>query len=117
LFITAKDVKDTTPDLVWGFYFSKVSFFILGGYCYFSYVINNKLMEKLKIGDKVLWRGGFGIDPAQEAIIDGIEITKGGKYGKPVDEGDWDQVYGRNLVVTLENGKWAYASQISKLWS
>ena len=74
-------------------------------------------MAKLKIGDKVLWRGGFGMDPAQEAIIDGIEITKGGKYGKPVDEVDWDQVYGRNLVVTLENGKWAYASQISRLES
>lgn len=102
---------------VWGFYFYPVSFFILGGYCYFSYVINNKLMAKLKIGDKVLWRGGFGMDPAQEAIIDGIEITGGAKYGKPVQEVDWDEVYERNVVVNLTNCKWAYASQISKLES
>lgn len=69
-------------------------------------------MTKLKIGDKVLWRGGFGMDPAQEAIVEGIEITNGGKYGKPVDEVDWDKVYERNVVLTLENGSWAYASQI-----
>ena len=46
-------------------------------------------MATLKIGDKVMWRGGFGYDEPKEAIVEGIEITNGGKYGKPVDEVDW----------------------------
>jgi hypothetical protein len=70
-------------------------------------------MSKLKIGDKVLWRGGFGMDAPVEAIVEGIEITNGGKYGNPVDEVDWSKVTGRNVTVDLSNGKWAYASQIS----
>jgi hypothetical protein len=69
-------------------------------------------MATLKIGDKVMWRGGFGHDEPKPAIVEGIEITKGGKYGKPVESVNWDQVYERNVVFTLENGSWAYASQI-----
>ena len=69
-------------------------------------------MATLKIGDKVMWRGGFGYDEPKEAIVQGIEITNGGKYGKSVDEVDWDKVYERNVVLILENGSWAYASQI-----
>lgn len=69
-------------------------------------------MSKLKIGDKVIWRGGFGMDSPQEAIVEGIEITNGGKYGKPVDEVDWIRVKDRNVTIDLNNGHWAYASQI-----
>lgn len=72
-------------------------------------------MATLKIGDKVSWRGGFGHDAPKEAIIEGIEITNGGKYGDSVDEVDWEKVYERNVVVNLENGHWAYASQIRPL--
>ncbi len=71
-------------------------------------------MSKLKIGDKVTWRGGFGVDVPKHATVEGIEITRGGKYGDPVNEVKWNQVYDRNVVVTLDNGHWAYASQISK---
>ena len=68
----------------------------------------------LKIGDTVNWRGCFGSDPKKPAVIEHIEITGGGKYGTPVKQVSWEEVYDRNLVVTLENGHWAYAEQISK---
>jgi len=70
---------------------------------------------KLKIGDKVWWRGGFGSEPKKLATIEEIEITGGYKYGKQVDEVDWDQVYDRNVVVSFsDNNHWAYAEQISR---
>ena len=70
---------------------------------------------KLKIGDKVWWRGGFGSEPKKLATIEEIEITGGYKYGEQVDEVDWDQVYDRNVVVSFSDyNYWAYASQISR---
>ena len=69
-------------------------------------------MSKLKVGDTVLWRGGFGSDAPKKAVVEGIEITNGGKYGDPVDEVDWTKVRDRNVTVDLDNGHWAYASQI-----
>ena len=72
-------------------------------------------MSKLKIGDKVNWRGDFGMAEPREAIVEGIDLTKGGKYGDPVNEIEWSQVYDRNVVVTLDNGHWAYADQISEV--
>lgn len=72
-------------------------------------------MSKLKIGDRVMWRGGFGMDAPKPATVEEIEITRGGKYGDPVNEVEWNQVFDRNITVTLDNGHWAYASQISKI--
>lgn len=68
--------------------------------------------NKLKIGDKVKWRGAWGSEPEAIATVEGIEITKGGKYGKSVEEVPWSEVFGRNVTVDLDNGHWAYASQI-----
>ncbi len=73
-------------------------------------------MSTLKIGDKVTWRGSFGSASPKTATVEHIEITNGGKYGDPVDEVNWSKVYDRNLVVTLDNGHWAYASQISRIY-
>jgi len=70
---------------------------------------------KLKIGDKVWWRGGFGSEPKKLATVEMIEITKGYKYGDQVEEVDWDEVYDRNVVVCFsDNNYWAYAEQISR---
>lgn len=69
---------------------------------------------KLKIGDKVWWRGDFGSAPIKEAVVEGIEITNGGKYGDSVDEVPWSEVYDRNVTVDLDNDHWAYAEQISR---
>lgn len=69
-------------------------------------------MDKLSIGDKVIWRGGFGHDEPKEAVVKSIDVTDGGKYGMPVSNVDWSEVNGRNVVVELDNGSWAYGSQI-----
>ena len=75
-------------------------------------------MSKLKVGDKVWWRGGFGSDPRKVATVAGIEITRGGKYGDSVDEVDWSEVYGRNVTVDIDTdedeGYWAYGEQIKR---
>ena len=70
--------------------------------------------DTLKIGDTVLWRGGFGSEPEKLAVVEGIEITNGGKYGDSVDEVPWSEVYDRNVTVDLDNNHWAYAEQIRK---
>lgn len=67
---------------------------------------------KLKIGDTVWHRGSWGRDTPTKAVVEDIEVTKGGKEGDQVDEIDWKEVYDRNVVVTLDNGHWAYANQI-----
>jgi hypothetical protein len=68
----------------------------------------------LKIGDEVIWKGGFGMDKPKVAKVEGIELTRGGKYGDPVDEIEWSEVYDRNVCVDLDNGHWAYGSQIKQ---
>ena len=73
-------------------------------------------MSKLKVGDKVWWWGGFGSDPVKVATVEDIEVTGGHKYGVEVDEVDWSEVYGRNVVVSFsDNNHWAYGGQI-KQW-
>lgn len=75
-----------------------------------------KKAERLKVGDNVLWRGSFGSDPAKEAKVEGIEICKSGsKYGKVANSVSWDTVNSRNVVVSLDNGHWAYGNQITQI--
>jgi hypothetical protein len=69
----------------------------------------------LKVGDKVIWRGAWGNESPKEAVVDGIEHTRGGKYGDSVREISWNEVRDREVVISLENGRWAYGSQISKI--
>jgi hypothetical protein len=75
-------------------------------------------MSKLKVGDRVWWKGGFGRDPRKVATVAGIEITRGGKYGDPVDEVDWAEVYDRNVAVDIDTDEdetyWAYGEQIKR---
>lgn len=72
------------------------------------------MRNTLRTGDSVWVRGGFGKEPRQLAVVEQIEITNGDKYGTEVDEVKWALVYDRNVVVSLDNGHWAYASQIKK---
>ena len=71
--------------------------------------------ETLKIGDTVIWRDGWGQDPPQEAVVVCIEITERPreKDGHEVEEVHWTTVRENRVVVSLENGKWAYGEQIS----
>jgi hypothetical protein len=69
----------------------------------------------LRIGDTVLWRGGFGRDPAREAVVEGIELVAvGEKYGTPTESAPWSRLTGRHAVIDFGNN-WAYAEQIVPL--
>jgi hypothetical protein len=73
--------------------------------------------NKLKVGDKVIWRGGWGNDAPKEAIIEDIELcAKGSKYGKPVKSVTWETIEkgNRSITVSLDNGHWAYGYQLTK---
>lgn len=73
-------------------------------------------MNTLNIGDKVMWRGGFGREAPKEATIEGIDIVAvGEKYGEAVDSIDWSLVRQNRAVVTLDNGHWAYGDQIEQI--
>jgi hypothetical protein len=73
------------------------------------------MSKTLKIGDKVMWRGGFGGDSPKEAIVKSIELCKyaGEKYGNPVSQVFWK--YKDRIVVDLDNGHWAKGHQISPI--
>jgi hypothetical protein len=73
-------------------------------------------MAKLSVGDKVMWRGGFGNDAPKEATITGIQVCKvGEKYGRSVSSVDWSQK--DKIVVDLDNGHWARGQQLSPIKS
>ncbi len=66
-------------------------------------------MEKLKVGDEVIWRGSWGKDLPKVVKVTCIEIND-----INVSSIDWDKVESRSVVVDLDNGHWAYGFQIAK---
>ncbi len=70
--------------------------------------------DVLKVGDTVLWRGGFGNDAAKEAIVIRIEVDCVDKDGEEVDSVKWSEVPDRDILVDLKNGHWARGHQITK---
>jgi len=66
-------------------------------------------MEKLKVGDEVIWRGSWGKDLPKEVKVNCIEIND-----INVSSIGWDKVDSRDVVVDLDNGHWAYGFQIAK---
>ena len=71
--------------------------------------------KTLKIGDEVIWKGGFGMDKPKVAKVEGIEHTRGGKYGDSVEEISWTKVRDREVVLDLDNGHWCYGSQVRQM--
>lgn len=70
---------------------------------------------RLKIGDKVMWRGAWGTQPPVETTVTEIEICSiGSKHGRPVKSVSWDKVVDRKVLVILSNGHWAYGDQIDQ---
>lgn len=72
-------------------------------------------MDKIKIGDEVMWRGAWGSQPARPARIESMELCElpRMKYGVSVTEAfasDKDR-----LCVSLTNGSWAYGFQIEPI--
>ena len=71
----------------------------------------------LKVGDTVRWKGSFGMDAAKDAVVEDIYkgAFSGDKYGESIDEVAWNKLHdSRRYLVSLENGHWAWASQISR---
>ena len=75
------------------------------------------MSEILKIGDPVIWRGSWGSDAPMEATVTHLEVTEQPreKYGREVPEVLWTTVRANHVVVSLDNGHWAYGSQIFRL--
>jgi hypothetical protein len=71
-------------------------------------------MKTLKVGDEVMWRGGFGSEPPRKAKVIGIELCRAGeKYGEPRESVDWSKK--DRIVVDLDNGHWAKGHQIDPI--
>lgn len=69
----------------------------------------------LVVGDKVRWRGAWGTEPEQPAIVTSIEQDCQGKCGTPTGAVRWDVIAARprSVIVGLDNGHWAWGSQIA----
>ena len=69
------------------------------------------------IGDKVMWRGGFGNDDPKVATVIALSTTRQPheKYGRDVKQASWDMVREDRVVFTLDNGHWAYGTQIEPI--
>jgi hypothetical protein len=68
----------------------------------------------VKVGDIVKWCGGFGMFAAEDAVVEGMEITQipRDKYGINASEVDASLVRQNRVLFTLDNGHWAYSDQI-----
>jgi hypothetical protein len=68
----------------------------------------------LRVGDTVKWKGSFGADAYEFAQVMCIELCEpGNKYGDEVEAVPWAVCGSREVVVNLDNGHWAYGTQIA----
>ena len=66
----------------------------------------------LRVGDRVLWCGGFGDQAPRPARVVRVDLVEPGqKHGVSVDAVPWSALT-RDVVVDLDNGHWAYGYQI-----
>ena len=70
----------------------------------------------LKIGDKILYRPSFGWGTPVEVVVKGLEITDypREKYGETVKAVDIATVKANRVLMTLDNGHWAYGEQFDR---
>tara|TARA_R110000796_G_scaffold58413_8_gene134989 strand:+ start:2929 stop:3150 length:222 start_codon:yes stop_codon:yes gene_type:complete len=71
------------------------------------------MSKSLKVGDTVNWRGTWGKDASQDAVVNAIECNCNLGNGVDVIAIDWANVNDRGVVVDLDNGCWAYGNQIT----
>ena len=69
---------------------------------------------KIKIGDTVTYRGGFGTQLPKTAVVEDLEVTDVPrcKEGEQVDEVDESLVKENRVLFTLDDGHWCYSEQI-----
>jgi hypothetical protein len=72
----------------------------------------------LTIGDIVSWCGHYGELPPHDVEIIAIVITPEGgsdrSLGTPLQSVPWDKLIGKNILVGIKPGLWAYGSQLSR---
>jgi hypothetical protein len=73
------------------------------------------MADKLKVNDRVLWRGAWGTEPEQIATVVAMEVNCVEKYGIESQEVEWRECRDRSVVVSLDNGHWAYGNQLAPL--
>jgi hypothetical protein len=71
------------------------------------------MSNRLRVGNTVNWRGAWGTESPKDAVVKSIEINCRNKQGDDRFSVDWDKVTDRSVIVTLDNGHWAYGNQIS----
>ncbi len=71
----------------------------------------------LNIGDKVMWSGSWGSETAELAEVDSITMveTDTKRNIGDVDCLHWNFVRGRECIINLTNGHWAWGFQVTKL--
>lgn len=67
-------------------------------------------MGNLYLGDTVNWKGAFGTETPKEAKVIAIEIKE-----KSVDWLNWHLIDSKDVIIALDNGRWAYGYQINKI--
>ena len=75
------------------------------------------MVNVLRVGDKVSWRGGYGNDPIEEATIDIITLTEGpySKEGVEVFSVKHSTLKEGRVIIDFDNGHWAHANQVAPL--
>jgi hypothetical protein len=70
----------------------------------------------LKVGDTVSWKGSWGCDLPYVVKVTSIDVvTPGDKEGVPVQEAPWALAPLNAIVAGLDNGHWAYGTQLSQI--
>ena len=71
-------------------------------------------MRKIRVGDEIVYRPAWGTGPATRVCVESMEVTlyPREKYGDPADEVDVVLVEQNRVVMTLDNGHWAYSDQV-----
>jgi len=70
--------------------------------------------EILEIGDVVSWRDNYGKEEPKNVTVKTITLYYGDKEVS-LEEFPWSGIDGDSIIVSLENGKWAYGSQIKRV--
>lgn len=66
----------------------------------------------LEVGQEVMWSGSWGISSKKKATITSISVFSD---ETPLLSVEWDRLNDRSIVVSLDNGHWAYGFQLTRI--
>ena len=77
------------------------------------------MINVIRIGDKVSWRGDYGKAPVEEATVELITLTEGpySTDGNEVYSVKLETLKGGAVLFDFDNGHWAYGNQVAPLGS